>query len=508
LRGFLAFGTEGWIVVLWAIAPYIIFSTQSSIVHSRYIMPLLPPFGIAIAVWLSHIRPRWLRVTLVTALAIVAIVQLAALSFDALSWLGERLPFYARGVPIQLPASGSTDPDYWVVDDILTHIEADRETDPAFLGVLINTQRVNSKQFIYMVYEEYPHVAIRELATTGWVAPSYLRAFENDYVVLRDPSPDYARRPDARATIERILSSPEDTFHRAFDQAEAYPLPNGTQVILYERHFPTAEAEDSAYYEELMADLAQMAQPGDAVIAVPPEQIYALARHGDGSLPIYPVPRDARPLTEEDRSTIDDLGDQYERVWLVAASGAETDPGGLLPQWLAEGYYRTADRWHGPLQLVLYAAPAGAGETGELQEVAAQWENGISLDGFRIADPALSPGDVIRITLRWQMEEPVSDRYKVFIHLVDGEGRPLSQRDGEPAGNTRPTTTWAPGEVVEDRHGVWVPDDLPEGEYELRLGLYHADTGERLGACCPAGDFVKLATVRARGDQVHVTWAP
>jgi len=50
----------------------------------------------------------------------------------------------------------------------------------------------------------------------------------------------------------------------------------------------------------------------------------------------------------------------------------------------------------------------------------------------------------------------------------------VAQRDAEPVGGARPTTSWSAGELIEDNHGVLLPLDLPAGSYELRLGLYDA----------------------------------
>jgi hypothetical protein len=49
-----------------------------------------------------------------------------------------------------------------------------------------------------------------------------------------------------------------------------------------------------------------------------------------------------------------------------------------------------------------------------------------------------------------------------------------------PAGWTRPTTGWLPGEVIVDTHTLAIPPDAPAGTYTLQSGLYDPDTGVRL----------------------------
>ena len=127
---------------------------------------------------------------------------------------------------------------------------------------------------------------------------------------------------------------------------------------------------------------------------------------------------------------------------------------------------------------------------------------------YRLHDSSLLPGQVLRLDLQWQTSEPIPERYKVFLHLVSQEGELLAQRDSEPVSGFRPTTTWQPGETISDRYGLWLPANLREGDYQIRLGLYHSETDERLSVCCPASDSILLAHVRAEGNEAHALPGP
>jgi hypothetical protein len=93
---------------------------------------------------------------------------------------------------------------------------------------------------------------------------------------------------------------------------------------------------------------------------------------------------------------------------------------------------------------------------------------------------ALAAGDVLRLTLYWQMRRPVQTSYSVFTHLLHEGGELWGQQDSVPAEGTYPTTEWVEGEVVEDPFGIAVANDAPPGRYQLELGLYDAATGHRL----------------------------
>jgi len=105
----------------------------------------------------------------------------------------------------------------------------------------------------------------------------------------------------------------------------------------------------------------------------------------------------------------------------------------------------------------------------------------------------LKPGTPLTVTLVWRAEATASTSYHVFLHLLDPEGRLIAQSDGVPAGWSRPTTGWLPGEYIADTHILTVPPDAPMGEYTLQAGLY-VPGGERLTA--PDGsNAIPLATI-------------
>lgn len=96
------------------------------------------------------------------------------------------------------------------------------------------------------------------------------------------------------------------------------------------------------------------------------------------------------------------------------------------------------------------------------------------------APAALTPGDVLTLTLIWRADESFADSYHVFVHLTDADGVIVAQSDGAPANGTRRTTSWLPGEYVSDSRALSLPADLAPGAYTLTAGLYCPETGARL----------------------------
>jgi hypothetical protein len=97
------------------------------------------------------------------------------------------------------------------------------------------------------------------------------------------------------------------------------------------------------------------------------------------------------------------------------------------------------------------------------------------------------PGGDVEVTVYWQARRDIDEPYKAFVHLYDDTGAIVSQRDRLPGLGARPTEVWEAGEVVTDRFRVPIERDVPPGEYRLAVGLYHAETGERLVASGPDG---------------------
>jgi len=91
----------------------------------------------------------------------------------------------------------------------------------------------------------------------------------------------------------------------------------------------------------------------------------------------------------------------------------------------------------------------------------------------------LHAGEPFTVTLVWRDEAELDTALRVFVHLQDDSGYPVTQSDGEPVQWSRPTTGWLPGEIVLDERTLSLPPDLAPGRYRLVAGLY-APEGPRL----------------------------
>jgi hypothetical protein len=151
--------------------------------------------------------------------------------------------------------------------------------------------------------------------------------------------------------------------------------------------------------------------------------------------------------------------------------------------WAQVGTFRRAGR---------YLIPDSDGPA--LSSVDVTFGGGIQLVGYRAA---FDGGSVV---LAWRPGQTVARDYTVFVHLVTAEGAIVAQSDAQPHWAAAwPTSRWIPGQVVLDSHRLALPPDMPPGPFELRVGLYHWQTLERLPVLdangLPVGDYAVVTRI-------------
>jgi hypothetical protein len=120
---------------------------------------------------------------------------------------------------------------------------------------------------------------------------------------------------------------------------------------------------------------------------------------------------------------------------------------------------------------------------------------------------AVHPGDSIQVWLDWRALAAVDQPYTVFVHLIDGAGRPLTQHDYTPLGGAFPTFLWIPrwieGQTISDPYKLVIPPNAPPGDYLIEAGMYGMTSLRRAYHFDPAGN---LAGDRYILGPVRVGW--
>ena len=212
---------------------------------------------------------------------------------------------------------------------------------------------------------------------------------------------------------------------------------------------------------------------------LPPERVRVAQNFPDPTLWYYyrgPVEHLVLPPQANDatgaRSTAQALaGEGIQRVILPIQPAANWDGSGLATMALDGWFDRAAQLQEGVWPVQVYAQPAGA-----LTPVAAEFEDGIALQGYVAAPDTVTPGGMITVHLNWTSSAKTGegntagavDERKVFVQLLDAGGQLIAQDD-------RPLVLSAPraagsGLAV---YGLVLPADLGAGPYELITGIYN-----------------------------------
>jgi len=97
--------------------------------------------------------------------------------------------------------------------------------------------------------------------------------------------------------------------------------------------------------------------------------------------------------------------------------------------------------------------------------------------------------DGLQLALHWASRASTPRDYTVFVHLRNEEGKVVAQADGPPLNGDYPTSYWTPGEAFVDQRVLEI-QGLPAGQYDLSVGLYLLDTGERLPVQTGTGEHL------------------
>ena len=229
---------------------------------------------------------------------------------------------------------------------------------------------------------------------------------------------------------------------------------------------------------------------GDAVLVSAAGMAEVLHYYYHADAPLYGLPTSADD--DQTRRQVLDIVNGHNRIYALFYGTDEQDPNGVVESTLNRHAYEIHETWVGDMRFVRYATAARLDEPQNLDQ---RFGDRIWLRSYALGSPTARPADALPVQFIWSADERPPVRYKVFLQLLNADGRLAAQRDSEPAGGLSPTTTWEAHRPVLDNHALLLPADLPAGEYTLIAGLYDInDPAARL----PVNDasYVELAPIR------------
>jgi 4-amino-4-deoxy-L-arabinose transferase-like glycosyltransferase len=138
------------------------------------------------------------------------------------------------------------------------------------------------------------------------------------------------------------------------------------------------------------------------------------------------------------------------------------------------------------------------------QPMTAELDGQVRFLGYNL-EGDFRPGGGLHLTLFWQTLTEMDEDYTVFTHLIDGKGDTWGQKDNQPVDGFYPTGGWSTGEIVRDQYDLTLSPEASPGPYRIVVGMYKAETGERLNvgqdAVLPPDDKIVLDEFVVRGGE-------
>lgn len=189
---------------------------------------------------------------------------------------------------------------------------------------------------------------------------------------------------------------------------------------------------------------------------------------GEGHLPISPLLQRLYPTATLSGQSETDLRYRVYQ-WTESPLAQLSSEEGFYDEF----GYAAAD-WETQRQLL--PGPALFGDT-------------FALLGYIMGEPQT---DTLTLLTSWRIHQAITTNpppnLRIFIHLLDASGAVVAQYDGL---DVR-LTGLQPGDELAQLHTLTLPPDLPPAPYGLQIGLYDADTGQRLTVATPEGPVDRL----------------
>lgn len=135
------------------------------------------------------------------------------------------------------------------------------------------------------------------------------------------------------------------------------------------------------------------------------------------------------------------------------------------------------------------------------QAADALFGNTLRLVGYSEAAPSFAQGDGVPLDLFWQVETRPTPAPTRFVQALDQDGVPRAAIE-----LPFDSQWWQAGDLLRDPLTLWLPADLPAGDYTLIAGLLDGTTGERLRSQRSAAEQ-RLGTIAVR-ERVRQMNAP
>lgn len=255
-------------------------------------------------------------------------------------------------------------------------------------------------------------------------------------------------------------------------------------VISLNNHYHNPDYTKSPDWRTLTTYLHEVVSPDDLVVQTAADEAFTYY-YQDFTvierLPANPIQTEAEII-----SILDASRQSYQSIWLVASPPVNWSNAQVGRQWLDDQMQLIRSHDINGLPARQYMDWNVSPAHRDIQPAA------VFDDVARLLDVEIlaSAGRDLTVLAYWQAISTTSMDLKVFIHLTDEDDTiPLAQDDQHMQDGRTDTTDWQPEKIYRDVYHIPV-QDLPPGNYRLRIGLYRPETGDRLSTTQGAESYV------------------
>ncbi len=120
------------------------------------------------------------------------------------------------------------------------------------------------------------------------------------------------------------------------------------------------------------------------------------------------------------------------------------------------------------------------------EPVLARFDDALAITAARVPDQPFAPGWGVPVLLRWQALAPISQEIKLSVQCLNAAGEQVAGNDG-PVSPDLPPSLWRPGDRLHATRWLYLPADLPPGNYTLIATFYRTADLQRLSATLASG---------------------
>jgi hypothetical protein len=228
--------------------------------------------------------------------------------------------------------------------------------------------------------------------------------------------------------------------------------------------------------------LTEHVRPGDVVVVYPGAVYELYTYYSSSPAPYYGFPLRMAASAEETIRHLQELGQQYERIWVAhSLTPGWAYRGDVTLDWLEENALQIAhERFPGhlntfPVYAFSLAPMISDALPPEASPLALDLGGELRLLGVRSIDATTAAGEPLRLSLYWSAAQPTTREYRFALSVTDQEGTVWASLDYVPYDGTYPPPEWPVGAIVRDDVDVDLPPGAPPGRYSLDVSVYPAD---------------------------------